>query len=281
LSISEYIVQNDEGVLDEPASYESAGVYSVTPVEDDPNYEFDDIGNEAGILYVNPFGPSTRAIKPVLNCVEEQPGGIFIANFAYKNDNDDAVYIPVGPPDNVLDGGPYEEGVSGIQLIEWRIFEEPEWVWVEAEHQPTVFQSGGGEFRVHFFGDELTLTINSLGEDHNVSNAASANSNSTKCNPNTKSASVATELEEEDILELEDLMVYPNPVTGKVNLVMKDIEHYKMLMLLDMTGRAHPITSIKTRSDRLEIDLSGLGAGTYFFKLMMEDATRVIQLIKL
>ena len=131
----------------------------------------------------------------------------------------------------------------------------------------------------------LRWTINSQGEDHKASNAASANSSSTKCGPpappTTKSAAVTIGLEEEDILELDDLLVYPNPVRDKVILTMKDIEDYKMLMLLDMTGRVHPITSIKTRSDRLEIDLSDLGAGTYFFRVITEDAAKVVQVIKL
>ena len=190
-----------------------------------------------------------------------QSDGFYIANFEYKNDNEEYVYIPIGD-DNLLEG-------NNI-------------IWIESEegdHQPTLFKPGGGYFSVKFDGDWLSYTVNSLDEDHKVSSAANANSSSTKCQT-TKSAAVTTGQPEEDLLQLDDLMVYPNPVTDKVNLRMKDIEKYKMLMLLDVTGRAHPITSIKTRSDRLEIDMSHLAAGPYFFRVIMEDTTRVIPVIK-
>jgi len=62
---------------------------------------------------------------------------------------------------------------------------------------------------------------------------------------------------------------------------MKDIEKYKSLMLLDITGKAHPVTSIKKRSDKLEIDLSNMPSGPYFFRVVMEDSIELIQVIKL
>ena len=81
--------------------------------------------------------------------------------------------------------------------------------------------------------------------------------------------------------EMQDLMVYPNPVSDKVNLSMKNIEHYKMIVLYDMAGKALPITSIKKRSDRLEIDLSQLPAGPYFMRVVMDENAMAIPLIKL
>ena len=88
-------------------------------------------------------------------------------------------------------------------------------------------------------------------------------------------------MEEENLLELDDLRIYPNPVRDKVILTMKDLGNYKQIVLLDMTGRVHPITSIKTRSDRMEIDMSNLAAGPYFFRVIMEDSIKVVPVIKL
>ena len=220
-----------------------------------------------GTFYINPFGPGTRAVKPVLNCIEELGVGsnYFRANFGYKNDNAYDVYIPVGD-DNLLEGG---VDITFTDMDDKSL-----------EHQPELFESGGGYFRVYFYGDHLTWTVNSLDEDHKASHAANANSSSTKCQSAQKSAWVSTGMEEEEILALEDLMVYPNPVADKVNLTMKDIQDYEMIMLLDLTGKAHPITSIKKRSDRLEIEMSELAPGPYFFRVVLEDTSRVIQVIK-
>jgi hypothetical protein len=142
-----------------------------------------------------------------------------------------------------------------------------------------MFASGGGFFYVYFTGAELSWIVNSLDEDHKASNAANANSSSTKCKTNKKTASVAGAVEIKE-LDPDYLNVYPNPVTDKVHITMKDIEHYKMLMLYDFAGRSIPITSIVKRSDNLEVDMAQLPAGYYIFKIVMEDSSRVVQIIK-
>ena len=81
-------------------------------------------------------------------------------------------------------------------------------------------------------------------------------------------------------LDPDYLNVYPNPVVDKVHITMKDIENYKMIQLYDFTGRSHPITSIDKRTDNLEIDMSQLSAGSYFIRIIMEDTSRVVQIIK-
>ncbi len=95
----------------------------------------------------------------------------------------------------------------------------------------------------------------------------------------SKSASVSGAAEVEE-LESDYLNVYPNPVVDKVHITMKDIEHYKMIQLFDIEGRLHPITSIDKRSDNLEIDMAQLPAGYYIFRIVMEDSSRVVQIIK-
>jgi hypothetical protein len=96
----------------------------------------------------------------------------------------------------------------------------------------------------------------------------------TKCKTKVKSA-----LEEEE-LDPDYLNVYPNPVTDKVHITMKDIEHYKMIQLYDIAGSSHSIASIDKRSDNQEIDMTQLPPGYYFIKIVMEDSSRMIQVIK-
>ena len=173
------------------------------------------------------------------------------------------VYIPLGE-DNLLTG-------SGID-------------WANSDPVPTFFEPGGGSFRVFFDGTDLSWTVSSKESDQKVRNAANANSSSTKCRGNgngngTKSATVATDVNE--ILPAQDeLVAYPNPVGEKLYISMKDIEHYKMIVLYDFAGRSHPITSIDKRSDRLEIEMIHLSPGHYFIRIEMEDSTQVVPIIK-
>ena len=249
----------------DPESSSSAGTYIVTPLPSNSNYTFNIV---TGTLHVNPYGPGTRAIKPVLNCVVDQGDGTYLANFEYKNDNLADFYIPVG------DNNAFEVIGDGSIVFYDRY---PD---VTLESQPTLFSKYGGVFQVSFDSEvEIRWIITSDDKDQKSSNATSASSSSTKCNPTTKSASVAAAIEVEE-LDPDYLNVYPNPVTDKVHITMKDIEHYKVIMMYDMTGRQHHITSIDKRADNLEIDMAQLQAGYYIFKIVMEDSTRVVQIIK-
>jgi hypothetical protein len=248
------VLRETDGAEYDPLSDESSGTYIVTPVPYNTNYTFK---IEPGILYVNPYGPGTRTIKPVLNCVQEIDDYYFIANFEYKNENEVAVYIPVSE-DNLLTGN--------------NIF------WDDSDKQPTLFLPGGGTFQIYFDGQDLSWTVNSRDQDQKVSNAANANSSSTKCKNIQKSASVSGEFAGE--LDPDYLVAYPNPVAGKVHITMKDIEHYKMILFYDFAGRLHPITSITKHTDNLEIDMAQLSAGYYFIKIIMDDTARIIPVIK-
>jgi hypothetical protein len=112
---------------------------------------------------------------------------------------------------------------------------------------------------------------------------ANASSSSTKCTGNPKSASVSASVFADDDAQLpvsDQLIAYPNPVNEKVYLSMKDIENYKMIQLFDYAGRSYPISSIDRRTDHLEIDMEQLSAGNYFIRVIMEDSSRVVQIIK-
>lgn len=251
------VLRDSDGATYNPASSESAGSYTVTPTPSNGNYAF---VLETGTLHVNPYGPGTRAVKPVLNCIQEISTGYYVANFEYKNENSATVYVPLGE-DNYVSG-------QGID-------------WANSDPVPTFFEPGGGSFRLFFYeGSELSWVVSSRESDQKVRNAANANSSSTKCKGNgKKSASVTTGVKE--ILPAPDeLVAYPNPVGDKLYISMKDIEHYKMIVLYDFAGRSHPVTSVDKRSDQLEIDMVHLSPGHYFIRIEMEDSTRVVPIIK-
>jgi hypothetical protein len=250
------VLRDSDGAAYNQSSDESAGTYTVTPTPFNSNYSF---MVETGILHVNPYGPGTRVVEPVLNCIRRIDTDYYMANFEYYNNNDVAVYIPLGE-DNYLSG-------SGID-------------WDNSDPVPTMFESGGGSFRVFFDGSDLTWIVNSLDIDQKVSNAANANSSSTKCKGNPKSTASFTESDALNGMDPDQLVAYPNPVIDKVYLSLTGIENYKMIKLYDFAGRSHPITSIDKRTDRLEIDMADLPSGHYIISVVMEDSTRVVQLIK-
>ena len=254
----EATVMKTDGTLYSASSTSSAGTYTVTPEPNDVsgNYSYT---ITSAVLYVNPTGPGTRTVRPVLNCIEELSGGLYIANFEYINENATGVYKPVGP-ENLLEG----TGIDPSSL----------------EQQPTYFEPGGGSFAIFFDGGALSWTVLSYNNNKKASNAASANSSSTKCGSNLKSASIALDIEEESEIMFEDLKVYPNPVAEKVHIAMNGIENYKMVTLYDMAGNVYPIESIERNTNLLEINMSKLSSGAYFIRIVMEDDAKVVTVIK-
>jgi len=249
------VLRDTDGAAYDPLSSVSAGRYSVTPVPSNSNYTYD---LETGTLFVNPIDNNTKAVKPVLNCIQEISEGYYVANFEYKNDNSDDIFNPLGP-DNMLTG-------SGID-------------WANSDPIPELFLSGGGSFHVFFDGTDISWDVTTLDKKQKVRNGANANSGSTKCTGNPKAAEVSAEVEGE-IPASDQLVAYPNPVGEKVYLSMKDIENYKMIQLYDFAGRSFPINSIVKRTDNLEIDMAQLSAGHYFIRIVMEESARVVQIVK-
>ncbi len=248
------VLRISDGQPYDQSSDESAGTYTVVPTPENSNYSFT---VESAILHVNPYGPGTRAIRPVLNCIEELGDNLYVANFEYENRNDDAVYIPVGP-DNLLTG-------TGIN-------------WSISDAQPTMFLPGGDNFVLYFDGSDLSWIIASLDEDHKVSNAANANASSTKCKGSNKSASGEAISENREVNE--HLLAYPNPVSGKISLVMKDIGNYQLIQVLDLTGSSYPVEFTRAASDVLEADLSGLPAGQYIIRVVLGEEILVERVIR-
>jgi hypothetical protein len=240
-------------------SSQSAGKYSTKPVLCNSNYSFTSI--TPGILYVNPSGPGTHPVKPVLNCVKklsDGPGLNYVANFEYKNDNPTDIYIPIGTNNQLL--GKYQVIVP----------------------QPVLFKSGRGVFSVNFDGNKLSWTITSREEDHTASMAANANSNSTKCGSESKSAVALTTpdvFKESESLPV-NLVAYPNPVTDKVYISMKGIEAYEIIRVYDYSGRSQPFKSTIVNQDVVEIDMSSLSPGTYFINVQIKYNSRIFTVIK-
>jgi len=88
------------------------------------------------------------------------------------------------------------------------------------------------------------------------------------------------DVEEEAGLEADKVLAYPNPVTDKLYISMKDIEKYKLIILYDFAGRSHPLTSIDKGPDQLELDMGHLASGHYFIRIEMEDTMKVVPVIK-
>jgi hypothetical protein len=244
---------------------EESGSYNITQGSLTAGLNYNLTMTPGTLFYINPHGPGTRAVKPVLNCIRDLGDGLFEANFSYSNENDMPVFIPAETAENLIEGtGLDEEYVKSVQ--------------------PEVFLPGGPmeEIKIFFDGFVLSWSISSREDEKKASNAASANSSSTKCKGNNKDKKTASVFGSASVEELDPnlLLAYPIPVVDKVHITMKDIEHYKTITMYDMTGRQHHITSIDKRADNLEIDMAQLPAGYYIFKIVMEDSTRVVQIIK-
>ena len=74
----------------------------------------DNVGNRSGVYSfdVPPIAPPptpTLAVIPILECVDENGNGTFIAKFGYDNKNAGSVTIPVGE-DNKINPAPHDQG---------------------------------------------------------------------------------------------------------------------------------------------------------------------------
>jgi hypothetical protein len=258
ISCSVTVLRDKDNVPYDMNSSNSAGKYFANPVLCNTNYSFASV--TPGILYVNSNCHETHAVIPVLKCVmklSDGPGLNYVANFEYKNDNNVDVYIPVGSNNKLLGNyGP-------------------------ANSQPVLFKAGGGSFSVNFDGKNLSWTVTSRDDEHNVTKSVTANSNSTKCGSQPKSAVAVQEdiIKESDAQPL-DLVAYPNPVTDRVNISMKGIESYSQIQVYDYSGKSQPVTNAVKGQDLVEIDMSALSPGTYFIKIVIDYTSRIFTVIK-
>lgn len=73
--------------------------------------------------------------------------------------------------------------------------------------------------------------------------------------------------------------IYPNPTTGTINIQLGDIDGNVEVMVIDMTGR---ILSRETRMNptNVEMDLTGFASGIYSIKVISENNTSEVKVIK-
>ena len=228
----------------------SAGTYSIIPMASALNY---DITNVAGELFVNPYGPGTRAVKPSLDCITKDKG-VYTAHFVYKNDNDYDVFVPIGA-DNIMIGG----GLTN-------------------QPQPEMFYSGGGTFSVEFDGSQLSWTVSSIGEGHKVSMSTNANSFSKKCNFNK---SLDLSQEEEPIESIVTMRAYPNPTSDLVYVELSNNSvSVKSIVVFDSYGKIYSIEP-NSVDHNIQVDLTGVNPGLYFIKVTLDDnKEEILRVIK-
>ncbi len=227
------------------------GFMQITPTASALNY---DITNVAGELFVNPYGPGTRAVKPSLDCITDNGDGTYTAHFVYKNDNDYNVFVPHGA-DNIMIGG----GLT----------DQP---------QPEMFYSGGGTFSVEFDGSLLSWTVASIGEDHKVSMSTNANSFSKKCNFN-KSLDLSEA--DESLESIIDLKAFPNPTNDMVYINMNMVDaSVKTIVVFDSFGKIFRINS-QSVDHLIQVDLTGVSPGMYFIKVTLDDnKEEILRIVK-
>ncbi|MCU0363706.1 MAG: T9SS type A sorting domain-containing protein, partial [Bacteroidales bacterium] len=147
--------------------------------------------------------------------------------------------------------------------------------------QPVLFKSGGGFFSVNFDGKKLSWTVSSTEEDHKASMSANANSSSTKCGPDYKSASALQAAKgAEPELQPVDLIAYPNPFTDRINISMQGIGDYESIQVYDYSGKTHSVSGTVRNQDLLELDMSALPKGTYFIRIVIGFNSRIFTVIK-
>jgi hypothetical protein len=73
--------------------------------------------------------------------------------------------------------------------------------------------------------------------------------------------------------------IYPNPTTGTINIQLGDVVGNVEVMVIDMTGR---ILSKETRMNptNVEMDLTGFASGIYSIKIISENNTSEVKVIK-
>jgi hypothetical protein len=234
----------------------AAGTYQIIPAATAENYIFTPVN---GQLYVNPNGPGTKQIKPRLVCVEQlaapgPDGFLYIANYAYDNDNATDVYIPIGT-DNYFSGQAAYNGAN----------------------QPQLFVAGGGSFTVPFDGQKLIWTVISFKNNGQKGAVASqSSSSSARCN---KSSEAEASLIGEN--ESGALKVYPNPASGKLFVDLnREASVIKEITVYDIYGKKFQIAMSSLESQPLELDIAGLRAGIYLVKIRTDKATETVRFIK-
>jgi hypothetical protein len=254
------LASNEPGYTISPEYQGDPGEYQIQPYASPVNYF---ITSVPGSLYVNPGKRFTRAVWPILTCVDElvgDPSGYtYIAHFRYENKNSVNVYIPAGNDNFVTSKGKFM-----------------------VTNQPVVFLPGGGTFDVLFDGKLLAWTVRSLdilGLRLPLTSIASRISS--KCGGKSalslEPATINTGDTEIDL----NGKIYPNPVTDKVTIEMNGLpDDVSKVAIMDHRGTGYPVSIISRYENHLELDMSALPPGVYIISVNTGLITRQFKVIK-
>ncbi len=228
--------------------------YELCPVATAHNYNI----IEQCSNYNNPFGPGTSKLRSYLNCIEDLGNNNYVAHFGWINDNTIPVFVAIGD-NNYL---------SPLNTVD-----------VSKGLQPEFFPPGTGNFDIYYSGTKLTWTISSYETNHKSSTTTGANSDSPKCQPQTKSATIVTATQP-DVVKQYDVTAYPNPTTGKLMLMFSIEPEMDNIITTDVMGRSVEAEKTWFSSTRLELDLSGLLSGIYLITVKNNFKNVTFRIVK-
>lgn len=235
-------------VLDRPLT--EPGIYTISAT-----VEFLEAVNYAvsivqGKLYVNPSGPSARAVKPILVCVEEVTGDAsgyaYRANFAYKNDNATAVYVAHGDNNKLV-------GETGAF----------------SGSTPVIFNPGIATFQIPFNGTRFYWSLTSIEAGKRTSIASEASSNSGRCHKLDSYSSSVT--------------LYPNPTVGMLHMKIADYSgtDVKLEVYNEVELKYYQVKAVYNVQDgAFEIDLSTTNPGYYRLMITYGATTVTHRIVK-
>lgn len=229
----------------------AAGVYEIQPDGlQSPKLDNYMVAYKNGRLYVNPFGPGTKKVKTILECVEvvrNHPSGFgFIARFAYQNDNATTVVVLRGNENQIVAEGSF----SG--------------------QPPEFFEPGYGRFAIPFDGKKITWNLVTVDVNQKTASASEASSTSTRC----KSRNAIDPIETTPTLDDMTIAIFPNPARDVLFVNGVKPAPNLRFQVVAANGQAQNIKPIGNASN-LRLNISGLAAGVYFLRI--ETGTQVIR----
>lgn len=217
------------------------------------------------VLTVVGHDKKIKKIKPKLICIEElkRPvnGFKYKANFAYENDNDFTVVVPIGDLNKIRGRGRFKED------------------------QPTQFLPGGGKFSIYFDGSKITWLINNTGINQYSAMASEASSNSARCKnwPNTGHVANFSEAPGEVETTGTD-RIYPNPANQVVLLELNTEERLTpdQLYISSINGQRHTVSSMHAAGKfKWQLNIGQLPAGQYILIVQLKSGQKIFRFTKL
>jgi hypothetical protein len=205
---------------------------------------------------VNPKGQGAKKIDVSLNCVDtvsNHPSGFpYLARFSWTNQNNTAVYVPLGPDNFFTALGSY------------------------VGTPPVLFPPGSGIIEIPFDGQKLIWTVKSMNGNQKTSAATEASSTSNKC------AAHLTRGIEVPVSGTESLVLYPNPTFGAVRIQsVEELPANTTVRVYDLLGKQHPVSfGFEDGNTGISLDMSALKEGIYLVKLSSASGEQIFRVVK-